>query len=474
MRNILKFGFVVIFCTLCAINLWGQADTKKNLSVYFIYSNNATVSSSKESVKTLINDYLKYPGIKTYAVLAKSDSKLAKNLKSSLGLDGVIINDSRSSFKGVNLKSPQDILVLGEGNILLQHYTNFSQIVELLFSTGNIQGAETHKLSPKLFGDCSVVFPIDDEKNGTINLIIPEEGKMISLKNKPRKAMEVDLPSYFDSFYFFGNTIQSKIYRNEPFKNGHLAANKYYQTFDMYLKLIKNLTSGYGDTTGLYITTKSAALKIDSAVILFREIDQDKLTKLLKNDFYFSQNISLRVTADLNDSLMAAMLIKTPGNTNHLGLIDLDRNSMRIAKNLDEVMNSDSLIYIRFCGDKNNKMYMLNMKSNELKIINFKSPDKPIIKKYPDFIHNNLASKVLDIYTSDKILYILYFDPSNASALYLEEYKTDDFSFSRSYTLDINPDELELINIAGILDKSLYFFYKNTEGAWMLKSYKIL
>jgi len=473
MKNILQFGFVVIFCSFCAINLLCQTDSKSNISVYFIYANNTTVPSSLEAVKTLINDNLNFTGIKKYVVLSKNDPKLSKNLKRDLKLDAVLVNETSGTYKGVALKSPQDILVFGDDNILLQQYSHFSKIVQLLFLNGKPQTVEVHKLSPKIFGESSVVFPIDDEKKGSINLIIPEDVKMICLRNKPKKITEVELPSYFDCYYFFGNTIQSKIYRDDPFKNGAVITKKFYETFDNNLSAIRSLTTGFGDTTGLYITTKNARIKIDSSVMIFREIDQDKLGKLLKKDLYFSQNLSLRGTTRLNDSLMAAMLVKTPGNTNHLALIDMKVNSLRIVHDLDPLMNSDSLVYTRFSGDKNNKMFMLNMKTNELKIINFKSINKPIISNNLDFMQKNLTSKLLDIYASDKILYILYLNPTDPNSLYVEEYVTSDLSFARSYTVDINPSEIELINLAGISDKSLYFFYKNIQGAWALNSFMI-
>lgn len=474
MKNIMKLGFVLILSALFSVSLWSQSIANSNLSVYFVYSNNATVAGSQAAAKILVNDFLNYPGIKKFAVLPKSDAKLAKNLKSNLKLDGVLINEAKGSYKGVNLKSQQDILVFGNGDTLLQQYSDFSKINELLFVAGKPQSLENHKLNPKIFGDCSVVFPVDDEKKGSINLILPEEGKMICLRNKPKKITEVELPNYFDSFYFFGNTIQSKMYRDEPLKNGKLLTKNFINTFESHLAAIKSLTTGFGDTTGLYITSKNACIKIDNAVMIFREIEQDKLGKLLKKEMYFSQNLGLRATVRLNDSLMAAMLIKTPGNTNHLGLIDMTDNTMKIVKELEPVLNSDSLVYTRFCGDKNNKMYMLNIKSNELKIINFKTPDKPFVKTNTNFIQNNFTSKVLDIYASDKVLYVLYLNPSDSGTLYLEEYKTEDFSFSRSYTLDINPDDVELINIAGIMDKLLCFVYKDTQGEWIMKSYKVL
>jgi hypothetical protein len=474
MRNIFKLSFAAIFIALFTTNLWSQTDAKKNLSVYFVYSNNATVASSQAAVKILVNDFLNYPEIKTFAVLPKSDAKLSKNLKSSLKLDGVLVNEGKGIFKGVALKSPQDVLVFGAGDTLLQQYSNFSQINELLFVSGKVQDLENHKLSPKIFGDCSIVFPVDDEKRGSINLILPEDGKMICLRNKPKKITEIELPSYFDSFYFFGNTIQSKIFRDEPFKNGAKVTKKFYETFDFHLTSIKSLTTGFGDTTGLYITSKNARIKMDSAVMIFREIDQDKLSRMLKKDFYFSQNIGLRVTARLNDSLMAAMMIKTPGNTNHLALIDMTDNSLHIVKELDPVVNSDSLVYARFSGDKNNKMYLFNMKSNELKVINFKTPDKPFVKTYSNFIQNNLAAKVLDIYTIDKVIYILYLNPTNDKSLYVEEYKTEDFSFIRGCSLDINPNDIEIINIAGIVDKLLCFLYRSPQNEWIMKSYRVL
>lgn len=474
MKNVFKLSFAAVFLVLCSINLWSQTNAKKNLSVYFVYSNNATVTSSQAAVKILVNDFLNHPQIKKFAVLPKSDAKLSKNLKSSLKLDGVLVNEGKGIFKGVVLKSPQDVLVFGAGDTLLQQYSNFSQINELLFVSGQTQELENHKLSPKIFGDCLVAFPVDDEKRGSINLILPEEGKMICLRNKPKKITEVELPSYYDSFYFFGNTIQNKLFRDEPFKSGAKVTKKFYETFDSHLAAIKSLTTGFGDTTGLYITSKFARIRMDSAVMIFREIDQDKLSRMLKKDFYFSQNIGLRATARLNDSLMAAMMVKTPGNTNHLALVDMTNNSLRIVKELDPVMNSDSLVYARFSGDKNNKMYLFNMKSNELKVINFKIKDKPIVKTYSNFVQNNLAAKVLDIYTSDKLIYVLYFNPKNQNSLYLEEFKIEDFSFIRSYSLEINPDEIDTVNIAGIVDKLIWFFYKDTQNQWVLKSYRVL
>jgi hypothetical protein len=113
------------------------------------------------------------------------------------------------------------------------------------------------------------------------------------------------------------------------------------------------------------------------------------------------------------------------------------------------------------------------MKTNELKIINFKSPNKPVISNNLDFMQKNLTSKLLDIYASDKFLYILYLNPTDPNSLYVEEYATSDLNFARSYTVDINPSEMELINLAGISDKSLYFFYKNSQGSWALNSFKI-
>ncbi len=474
MKKIIKFGFLAVFCTLYAFNLYSQSDTKSNISVYFVYSNNSSVGSSQAALKILINDFLNYPEIKKFAVLAKSDAKLSKNLKRDFRLDGVLINDGKTTYKGVELKSTQDILVFGDDDALIQQYSNFSQMNELLFTSGKVQELENHKLNPKMFGECSVVLPVDDDKKGSINLILPEDGKMICLRNKPKKITEAELPNYFDCFYYYGHTVQSKIYRDDQIKNAPIVVEKYYKRFDNNIALIKELTTGFGDTTGLYITSKNAALKMDSSVMIFREIDQDKLSKMLKKDFYLSQNIGLRATARLNDSLMAAMLIKTPGNTNHLGLIDMQTKTMKIAKDLDGVMNSDSLFYIRFSGDKNNKLYMMNIKSNELKIIDFKSPTKPTVKNNKNFLQNGLANRILDIYASDKVLYVFYFHPTNPNSLYMEEYKTDDFSFARGYNLPINPNEMELINIAGIVDKLIYFLYQDSGGAWMMKSFRVL
>lgn len=469
-KIICKLNILVIILIVITSAIIHSEENNNKKSVYFVFGANNCNSCCQSAVKSLIKNYLTSSEFSKIIVLPKKDISLMRVLKRDLGVDSVIVNNSINSFKGISLKSDFDIIVLDNKNLILQQYTNSTIIDDFYKNLGsNILGKNYNLNQNDSIIVNSVFSPYINLISKNISFIQPFEGQIVTYKPIKEEYIQVISPSKKDCYHFYNSKTHKLEYWDQIYK---FAPNSFIHYYAIYTnknaenKVLITIIDGY-DFDSL---NKEVKFHQTSAILKQNEANNNKISSV---NYSFTQDFGGKVSSKLNDSLRIIQLINFKDQKYHVASLNVDSDSINIFNQFDSLINIDSITYWRY-GSGNNKMLAYNSKSNKLIEATFKSIDNLEIKYFNSFVKNNWASSVFDIYTENNKLYFIFINSNISEYVYIEEYDIDKLNFIRGYSLDIKADEAEILNIAGILNDSLFVFFKNMEGNWFLKSYGIL